>query len=148
MLIRAQNTDKPRDFLPDIAMDAVPIVLPQAAGRPPLKRDTLPSGGLASISYQKGLFEVKTTSIFNLISDSVTVCTATSGSAVITTTVPIWSCTSCATPNNAIVVSPVSVAGSAGIPSPPPGYKVGSWQSKSLWCKSLTLSSLLVLAVT
>ncbi|KAM0800811.1 hypothetical protein BDR22DRAFT_889161 [Usnea florida] len=35
------DLDKPRDFLPDIAMDATPIVLPQAAGRPPLKRDIL-----------------------------------------------------------------------------------------------------------
>lgn len=107
-------------------MDAVPIMLPQVADRPPLKRDTLPSGGLSSIGYQKGLFEVKTTSISDLTADSATVCTATSASAVITTTVPIWSCSFCPTPYNAIVVSPVSVAGSAGIPSPPPGYKVGS----------------------
>ena len=135
MLTKAQNLDKPREFLPDIAMDAVPIVLPQAAGRPPLKRDTLPGGGLSSIDYQKGLFEVKTTSIANMKADSATVCTATSASSVITTIVPIWSCSACPTPYNAIVVSPVSVVGSAGIPSPPPGHKVGSRKSKSLWCK-------------
>ena len=124
--MEAQNSDKPRDFLPAIAMDAVPIVLPQAAGRPPLKRDTMPGGGLSSIDYQKGLFEVKTTSIADLKADSATVCTATSASSVINTTVTVWSCSSCPTPYNAIVVSPVSVVGSAGIPSPPPGYKVGS----------------------
>ena len=107
-------------------MDAVPIVLPQAANRPPLKRDTLPTGGLSSIDYQKGLFEVKTISISSLTADSATICTATNASAVITTTVPIWSCKSCPGPYNGIVVSPVSVAGSAGIPSPPPGYKVCS----------------------
>lgn len=121
-----QNTDKPRDFLPDIAMDAVPIVLPRAADRPPLKRDTLPSDGLSSIGYQKGLSEVRTTSISDLTADSATVYTATSASAVVTTTVPIWSCSSCHTPYNAILISPVSIAGSAGVPSPPPGYKVGS----------------------
>lgn len=106
-------------------MDAVPIVLPQAANRPPLKRDKLPSGGLSSIHYQEGLFEVKTTLISGVTADSATVCTATSDSTFITTTVSIWSCSSCTAPYNAIVVSPVSVAGSAGIPSPPPGYKVG-----------------------
>ena len=126
VLIRAQDTDKPRNFLPDIAMDAVPIVLPPEAGRPPMKRDTLPSGAISSVGYQKGLFEVKTTSISDLTADSATICTATSASVVITTTVPIWSCSSCSTPYNAIVVSPVSIVGSAGIPSPPPGYKVGS----------------------
>lgn len=137
-----QNTDKPRDFLPDIAMDAVPIVLPPAADRPPLKRDALPTGGNSSIGYEKGLSGVRRTSISNLTADSATVWSATSASAVITTTVPIWSCSSFPTPYNATVVSPGSVAGHVGIPSPPSGYKVGSLQSKSLWCISLTLSSL------
>lgn len=141
VLIRAQNTDKPRNFLPEIAMDAVPILLPQEAKRSPLKRDTLPSRGLSSIGYQKGVFEVKTTSISDLSAESATY-TATSASALITTTVPIWSCSSCPAPYNAIFVSPVSVAGSAGIPSPLPGYKVEFRQSKLMWCKSLTSSSL------
>ena len=126
MLTKEQNTDKPRDLIPDIAMDASPIVLPAAAGRPPLKRNALPSSASSSIGYQKGLFDVKTTSISGLTADSATACTATSASAVITTTVPIWSCSSCPTPYNAILVSPVSLIGSAGIPSPPPGYKVSS----------------------
>ena len=106
-------------------MDAVPIELPAAADRSPMKRDTS-DNRVSSIGYQKGLFDVKSTSISDLTADSATVCTATSASAIVTTTVPVWSCSACPTPYNAVFVSPVSVAGVAGIPSPPPGFKVGS----------------------
>ena len=125
-----QDTDKPRDFIPDIALDAVPINLPAAAGRPPLKRDapssittsnTQPSSTLV---YQQGDFNVETLSIRNLTGNSATACKATSSSQIITTTVPVWTCTSCPTPYNALFVSPISVRGPAGIPSPPPGYPV------------------------
>ncbi|KAL8685335.1 MAG: hypothetical protein Q9224_005858, partial [Gallowayella concinna] len=113
--------DKKRTDLQDIAMDATPIQLP---GRGPLrKREAAPDTTTTSLlQYQAGLFDVKTTSFDSLTSDSVTVCTATSSSNVITTTVPIWSCTACPAPYNAIFVSPVSVIGPPGIPSPPPGY--------------------------
>ncbi|KAI9675993.1 MAG: hypothetical protein M1817_000736 [Caeruleum heppii] len=36
-----RDTDKPRDFLQDIAMDAAPIIIPPEMGRPPLKRDVI-----------------------------------------------------------------------------------------------------------
>ncbi|KAL1980203.1 hypothetical protein VTN96DRAFT_4469 [Rasamsonia emersonii] len=39
-----RDTDKPRDYLPEISMDAVPIVLPPEAGRPPMKRSTSTTG--------------------------------------------------------------------------------------------------------
>ncbi|KAL8802308.1 MAG: hypothetical protein Q9182_003886 [Xanthomendoza sp. 2 TL-2023] len=116
--------DKKRTDLQDIAMDATPIQLPAEAGRGPLrKREAAPNVTSTSLlQYQAGLFDVKTTSIDNLKSDSATVCTATSSLEVITTTIPIWSCTACSEPYNAIFVSPVSVVGSPGVPSPPPGY--------------------------
>ena len=121
-------------------MDATPIILPAAAGRPPMKRAVLPadsasSGNLSSVAssgpatssatgltYQQGIFDVKTLYIPGLIANSATTCTATSGATTITTTVPIWSCTACFTPYNALFVSPVSVSGPVGIPSPPPSY--------------------------
>ncbi|KAL8670908.1 MAG: hypothetical protein Q9168_004575 [Polycauliona sp. 1 TL-2023] len=112
--------DKKRTDLADIAMDATPIQLPPEAGRGPLrKRQTAPDDTLI---YQAGLFDVKTTSFAGLVSDSATICTATNLTTTITTTVPIWLCTACPTPYNAIFVSPVSVIGPPGIPSPPPGY--------------------------
>ena len=122
-----QDTDKPRDFLPDISMDATPIILPVEAGRPPLKRRdsgaTLLNGAEStSISYQQGNFDVETLFFPNLTANTVTACTATSNSTLVTTTVPVWSCTSCPSSYNAILVSPKSVWGPAGIPSPPPGY--------------------------
>lgn len=115
-------------------MDATPIVLPAEAGRPPLKRDAA-SAVSAPAAYQIGLFDVKTISVSGLTTDSATTCTATSASVVITTTVPIWSCTSCPTAYNAIFVSPVSIGGPVGVPSPPPGYQV-SHSFDALWYMS------------
>ena len=99
-------------------------MLPPQANRPPLKRDA--TGNLApTINYQRGLLDVRTISIHDMTTNIATVCTATSISAVITTTVPVWLCTTCPTPYNAVFVSPVSVSGIRGVPSPPSGYKVG-----------------------
>ena len=81
-----------------------------------------PATSAADPAYQQGIFDVKTLYIPGLIANSATTCTATSGAAIITTTVPIWSCTACSTPYNALFVSPVSVSGPVGIPSPPPSY--------------------------
>ena len=126
-----QDTDKPRDFLPDIAMDATPIILPAAAGRPPLKRDIVPSISASATSsafpiYQQGDFDVQTLFIPGLTANSATTCTATSSAQIITTTVPVWSCTACPSLYNALLVSPSAVWGPAGIPSPPPAYPVRS----------------------
>ncbi|KAL8725407.1 MAG: hypothetical protein Q9181_006429 [Wetmoreana brouardii] len=112
-----QDKDKPRDFLEDFALDVSPIILPPDAGRSPLKHKIIARDGAAPIMYQEGLFDVKPLLAPSLTSDSATVCTATDFAKTITTTVPIWSCSTCPAPYNAIFVSPVSVAGTSGIPS-------------------------------
>ena len=83
-----------------------------------------PHGITAAPQFQQGDFVVKTISVSPLTADSATACTATSGTELITTTVPVWQCTDCPTPYNAIFASPVTVWGPPGVPSPPPGYPV------------------------
>ncbi|KAL8685163.1 MAG: hypothetical protein Q9224_005936, partial [Gallowayella concinna] len=76
------DVDRPGDMkrtdLPDIAMDATPILLPPEAGRGPLKkREAAPDTTTTSLlQYQAGLFDVKTASFDSLTADSVTPLTA------------------------------------------------------------------------
>lgn len=78
------------------------------------------------VVFQQGNYVVRTVAVPELNANSVTTCTAMSDWQTITTTVPLWSCTACQSPYNAIFPSPVDLWGPAGIPSPPPGYPVCS----------------------